>query len=185
MNQLAACNLVHTAVPKNFSETGHDGQCLPFCPFAFFLPSSSSQPLSPLHQLPFTPLTPSFTLSLRLPRRVQQSCCSVLPAVLSTVARGVCIFQISISRAMLVPSYSSVQGFGTAMPHIVLSCSWGWGCWDAPTLLKPLRAGTSSTLLRAKLPTCFVINSSFLPQWFGKGISLQAGCLQWGALISS
>lgn len=73
----------------------------------------------------FHPTHSLFTLSIPPPRRVQQSCSSALPTVLSTVARGVCIFQISISRAMLAAGYSSVQGFGTAMPHVLLSCLLG------------------------------------------------------------
>lgn len=119
--QHAACKLVYTCwCPKPSQKQAMMASVSLFACFSFFLPHNSFllciNYLSP-HSL--------FTLSIPPPRRVQQSCSSALPTVLSTVARGVCIFQISISRAMLAAGYSSVQGFGTAMPHVLLSCLLG------------------------------------------------------------
>lgn len=119
--QHAACNLVHTCwCPKPSQKQAMMASIsLSALLSFFFLTTPFSFALITFHPTHF------FTLSIPPPRRVQQSCSSALPAVLSAVARGVCIFQISISRAILVASYSSVQGFGTAIPHVVLSCLLG------------------------------------------------------------
>lgn len=158
----------HLLVPKILSKTGHDGQCLPFCPFLFFLPHNSF-----LLCINYLSLHSLFTLSIPPPRRVQQSffqCCQLCSAQLlegSVFSK----FPSPELRLLLVTPLCRALGLQCLMWCFPV-------CWDAPTLLKALRAETCCTLLSEAPNICFVMNSSFLPQQFGKDISLQAGCLQ-------
>lgn len=134
---------------KNLSKTGHDVQCLPFCPFVLFLPHNPL-PLCINYLSPHSP-----ALSLSLPHlqeghsRAAVQCRQLCSAQLLEVS----VFSKFPSPELcLLPVTPLCRALGLQCLNVVLSCLWGWGCRDATTLLKSLRAETCIAL-RVKVPT--------------------------------
>lgn len=110
----------HLLVPKILSKTGHDGQCLPFCPFLFFLPHNSF-----LLCIDYLSLHSLFTLSIPPPRRVQQSCFQCCQLCSAQLLEGSVFSKFPSPELCLLLVTPLCRALGLQCLNVVLSCLLG------------------------------------------------------------